>query len=149
MLFHKGAPDSAPGVRLAGTGSDELLDGSAGVGVEVGVNARTSSVCVLDGTLAEAGGPAEGARDQESTEVFSDSLEGSEEGESASIWGSGPGPADQLVGLDLVVCAGVGSCGSVQTTGPSATYHTSLCRLRSFSGLSARRKTLKLSQNLF
>lgn len=65
MLFHRGAPDSAPGVRLAGTDSDELLDGSAGVGVEVGVKARTSSVGVSDGTLAEtgageAGGPAEG-----------------------------------------------------------------------------------------
>lgn len=81
--------------------------------------------------------------------MFSDTLEGSGGGESASIWGSGPGPADQLVGLDLVVCAGVGSCGSVQTTGPSATYHTSLCRLRSFSGLSARRKTLKEKQQVW
>lgn len=155
MLFQWGAPDSAPGVRLAVTGSDELPDGSAGVAVEVGVNAKASSVCVSDGTPAktgdgEAGGPAGGVCDQESTAVFAESLEGRGEGESDSTWGSGPGPADQLVGLDLVVCAGVGSCGSVQTTGPSATYHTSLCRLSSFSGLSARRKTLKLrnSSNL-
>lgn len=213
MLFHWGAPDSGPGVRGPAAGSDELLGGSAAVGVEVGVKAKGSSVCVLDGTLVEtadpeaetadpdaetadpevepgdveaepgnpevepgdveaetgdgeaepgdpeaepgdpeaepgdgeaesgdpeAGGPADGACDQESSGMLAESSEGSADGESASTWGSGPGPADQPVGLGLVVCAGVGSCGSVQTTGPSATYHTSLCRLSSFSGLSTK-----------
>lgn len=144
MLFHWGAPDSGPRVR----GSEALLGGSATVGVEVGVKARTSSVGVSDEEEAEtddgeaetgdgeAGGPAEAGCD-----TLAESSEGSGGGELARTWGSGPGPEDQLVGLDLVVCAGVGSCGSVQTTEPSATYHTSLCRLSSFSGLRARRKT--------
>lgn len=78
------------------------------------MKAKTSSVCVWAGALAEpgdgeAGDPVEGDCDEESTSVFSEGLEGSGEGESAIIWGSGPGSADQLVGLDLVVCAGVGS----------------------------------------
>lgn len=136
MLFHRGAPDSGPGVRVAGAGSDELLDGSAGVGVvEVGGRSEARSVGVADGTLVgtcdgEAGGPAEGGCDEES-----ERLEGSGEGESASIRARGLGSADQLVGPARVVCAGVGSCGSLQTTGPSATYHTSLCRFSSFRGL--------------
>lgn len=147
MLFHRGAPDSGPGVRLAGAGSDELLDGSAGVGVEVGVKSEAWSAGVADGTLVgtcdgeagtcdgEAGGPAEGGCDEESAAALAERLEGSGEGESARIRARGLGSADQLVGPALVVCAGVGSCGSVQTTGPSATYHTSLCRFSSFRGL--------------
>lgn len=158
VLFHRGAPDSGPGVRLAGAAaSDELLDGSAGAGVDVGVKSEAWSVGVADGTLAgrcdgeagtcdgEAGGPAEGGCDEESAAVLAERLEGSGEGESASIRARGLGSADQLVGPALVgpalvgpalvVCAGVGSCGSVQTTGPSATYHTSLCRFSSFRGL--------------
>lgn len=42
------------------------------------------------------------------------------------------------LGVILGVCAGVGSCGSEHTGGPSATYHTSLCLLRSLKGLHAR-----------
>lgn len=148
MLFHRGAPGSGPGVRPAGAVSDELLDGSAGVGVvEVGGRSEAWSVGAADGTLVgtcdgeagtcdgEAGGPAEGGCDEESAAVSAERLEGSGEGESASIRARGLGSADQLVGPARVVCAGVGSCGSVQTTGPSATYHTSLCRFSSFRGL--------------
>lgn len=90
MLFHRGAPDSCPGVRLTGTGSDELVDGSAGVSVEVGTKSKASSVDVFDGTLAktfngETGGLSKGVCDEELAAVSAEELEGTGEGESESI----------------------------------------------------------------
>lgn len=140
MLFHREASDSGSRDGLAETGSDELVDGSGSVWVEVGVGANAASVGVLDEALGEAldgetAGESEGVGDEELDVVFEERLEGVREGESESIRGRSSGSAGEVVRVGLVVCAGVGSWGSVQMTGPSATYHTSLCRFNSFKGL--------------
>lgn len=82
-------------------------------------------------------GPSEGSSKEELDNVFEDRLEGIREGESESMSGSGSDgeSANRSVGVGRGVCAGVGSCGSVQTGSPSATYQTSLCLFNSFKGL--------------
>lgn len=74
--------------------------------------------------------------------MFEERLEGVSAGESESMWGraSGAESVCELVSVGLGLCAGVGSCGSVQMICPSATYHTSLCLLSSFKGLQQEEK---------
>lgn len=87
-------------------------------------------------------GRSGGASEEELTVAFEGRLEGVSEGESESVWGRGS--AGESVGESvracMRMCAGVGSCGSVQTGCPSATYHTSLCLFSSFKGLQTHTK---------
>lgn len=101
----------------------------------------------LDGVTA---GVSEGVCDEELDVVFEGRLEGVSEGESESVWGRGSDSesVSELVRVGLGVCAGVGSCGSVQMICPSATYHTSLCLFNSFKGLRTHKETMRDTQQL-
>lgn len=102
----------------------------------------------LDGGTA---GVSEGVCDEELEVVFEERLEGVSAGESESVLGraSDAESTGELVRVGLGVCAGVGSCGSVQIICPSATYHTSLCLFSSFKGLRIHRETTGEEQKQF
>lgn len=143
MLFHRAASDWGSRDGLTETGSEELVAGSSRIWEEVGVWLNAASAGRLDEGLRGAldvgrAGVSEGVCEEELDIVFKDRLEGVSEGESESVCGKGSDEESvgELVRVGLGVCAGVGSCGSVQTTSPSATYHTSLCLFNNFKGLS-------------
>lgn len=93
---------------------------------------------------------SEGVSEEELLDVeFVERLEGSSEGESESVCGRGSDgeSVSELVIVSLGVCAGVGSCGSVQISCPSATYHTSLCLFNSFRGLQTHKERTRDKHN--
>ncbi len=146
MLFHRAASDWGSRDGLTETGSEELVVGSSKIWAEVGGWLNVASAGRLDEGLGGAldvgrAGVSEGVCEEELDVAYEDRLEGVSEGESESVCGRGSDAESvgELVRVGLGVCAGVGSCGSVQTSSPSATYHTSLCLFNSFKGLQAHK----------
>ncbi len=86
---------------------------------------------------------SEGVCEEELDVIYEGRLEGVSEGESERVCGRGSDgeSVGELARVGLGVCAGVGSCGSVQTGCPSAIYHTSLCLFNSFKGLHTHTQT--------
>lgn len=143
VLFHRAGSDCGSSEGLTGIGSEELVVGSSRIWADVGGWLNTTSAGRSDEGLGGASdggrvGVSEGGCEEELDVMFEEKLEGVSEGESESVCGKGSDgeSVGEWVGVGLGVCAGVGSCGSVQTGSPSATYHTSLCLFNSFKGLS-------------
>lgn len=142
MLFHRATSDWGSRDGLTETGSDELVVGSSRIWAEVGGWLNATSAGRWDeglGGVSDVGkaGASDCICEEELDVTLEEKLEGVSEGESESVCGRGSEgeSVGESVRVGLVVCAGVGSCGSVQTGCPSATYHTSLCLFNSFKGL--------------
>lgn len=149
VLFHRAASPWGSRDGLTETGSEELVVGSTRIWAEVGgwLNAAWDGRWDegLGGALdVGRAGVSEGVSEELDVDVYRlDRLVGVSEGESESVCGRGSDgeSVGELVRGCRGTCAGVGSCGSVQTGSPSATYHTSLCLFRSFKGLHTKTHT--------
>ena len=148
VLFHMPASGCGSIDGLTETGSDELVTSSNEMWAEGGGWLNLDSAGrsegrltgVLDGATEGVSG---GSCDEELNVMLEDMLEGVNEGESESVFGRGSDgeSAGKLDGVGRGICSGVGSCGSVHTGCPSATYHTSLCLFSSFKGLHTNTRT--------